>query len=206
MICPWIASAASAQFACQRSNSTPTACSLLAMVSTSRALTTSSAFSRKIANVVISILRRLEGGRPAGRAHAPASMRRHFSPRASRCSRRGAREARRRALRSLVVAELGRPPEFARACHRGGIDGLVPPAQVLRQLAHEVAIRRPGLIGLGVQSLYAVVTPARAGLLLGQDAEYPGVADDVAGGVHPAVFILIEPGINTIVAQTTSPL
>src|SRR3569833_3966466 len=115
-------------------------------------------------------------------------MKRHFSPRVSRCSRRGARQTGPRALRSIVVAELGRPTEFARACHRGGIDGLVPPAQVLRQLAREVTIRRPGLIDLVVQSLYAVVTPARAGLILGQDVEQSGNEDDVAGSFFFVVF------------------
>src|SRR3569623_2300198 len=110
-------------------------------------------------------------------------------------------------MRGIVAsAALGRPAQFASAPGGRRVYCLVSLAQLIRQLERELAVRRPGFIYLVVKRLDAVEAPARAVFTFRQYAEHPCVADDIAGGIHAAVFVLVESWEDATVIQSCASI
>ena len=78
----------------------------------------------------------------------------------------------------MFVIQFRRPAQLAGPPDGRLIDGPVPFAQRLGQIAGQMAIGCPGLRHLVIEFLDAVMAPPRAGLPFRQEIEYPGVADD----------------------------
>ena len=49
-----------------------------------------------------------------------------------------------------------------------------------------------------MNDLEPIVAPVLAGLVLGQDAEDPGIPDDGADGRHPPVLVIVDTAIDRI--------
>src|SRR3569623_873035 len=107
---------------------------------------------------------------------------------------------------AVAAAELGRPAQFASAPGGRLVNGLVALAQLIRQQARELAVRLPGFIHLVVKRQVADEAPARAVFTFRQYAEHPCVADGIAGGIHAAVFVLVESWVDATVIQSCASI